>query len=66
MTAPDHRPAEARSRSVGYEARTDKPLLILAGCFIAVYAAQVAAPDWPAGPRSPRGGLLGDLGDIRR
>lgn len=52
MTAPDHRPAEARSRSVGYEARTDKPLLILAGCFIAVYAAQVAAPDWPAGPRS--------------
>jgi voltage-gated potassium channel len=48
MTAADHRSAGRRGRSDSYEARTDKPLLILACCFIAVYAAQVAAPSWPA------------------
>jgi voltage-gated potassium channel len=47
MTAPDHRSADAGRRSERYEARTDRPLLILACCFIAVYATQVAAPSWP-------------------
>ncbi len=47
MTAPDSG-RESADRLERYERRTDGPLLVLSLCFIAVYAAEVAAPGLPA------------------
>jgi voltage-gated potassium channel len=47
-TDADHRGNQTGSRLARYTARTDRPLLVLAVCFIAVYTTELAGSNWPS------------------
>jgi voltage-gated potassium channel len=51
VTAPERIDRAGHNRLDRYEARTDKPLLVLAVCFLVVYTVQITAPGLPPAAR---------------